>query len=99
MSANGDPVQSKGRPWHAILTDAAADRSLTVVEALSDHTARQPSGGEADASLSGGLAGISVLYASLAQIGVDDARTSAVRVLDDAIDIVSSSPASANFYS
>jgi hypothetical protein len=94
-----DPAGAPASSWVPLLTGTDGSRTLDVVAALTERIAGEPPGDEADASLSGGLAGIAVLHASLGQTTAEGARERAYEYLDEAIDVVSSSVIGASLYS
>jgi hypothetical protein len=85
--------------WSPVLSGEVARRALDTVDVLSQHVTGGLPGEVQDPTLSGGLAGLATLYASLAQNGVEDAEALAVKCLDDAIDILATSTMGPSFYS
>src|SRR5687768_7978336 len=86
-----------GSTWTPILTGQRSRRASEVIDAFSEDIAGVAPGGVDDPSLSGGLAGLATLYASLAQNGVDGAEARAFECLDGAIDVVASSAIGPSF--
>jgi hypothetical protein len=88
-----------GASWRPVVTGHARDRALNAVATLASRIAGADGADRRDGSLSAGSAGLAVFHAHLARAtGSDEARRSAEACLDDAIEVLSTSPVGASLY-
>jgi len=94
-----DAPAPAGASWRPILQRSEGERALEAIDRLLSVSASPEDGGRADPSLSGGSAGVAVLYAELERAGaLAGASDLAARELEGSIETLAKAPLGASLF-